>query len=115
MEKRRKVFDDGSTVVESVETKKKNSLKIDLDDNVEVKSNSGKKTLLVKDIISAFAGYLPPRANFGDDKPNECQICGKETSSSIRTICFDCMVKNGKKLYDEAIKSINKQNDSFEF
>lgn len=113
MEKRRKVYDDGSTMVESVETKKKNNLKIDLED--EGKSQNNKKTLFVKDILSAFAGYLPPRANFGDNKPNECQICGKETSSSLRTICFDCMVKHGKKLYEEAKKAIEVNQDSFEF
>lgn len=113
MEKRRKVYDDGSTVVESVETKKKNNLKIDLED--EGKSQSNKKTLFVKDIFSAFAGYLPPRANFGDDKPGECQICGKETSSSLRTICFDCMVKHGKSLYDKSKKAIGMNQGNFEF
>lgn len=115
MEKRRKVFDDGSTMVESVETKKKNNLKIDLDDKVEVQNDNGKKTLFVKDVLSAFAGYLPPRANFGDDKPNECQICSKETSSSLRTICFDCMVKHGKKLYEEAKKAIEMNQSNFDF
>lgn len=115
MEKRRKVYDDGSIMVESVETKKKNNLKIDLEDKVEIQNDNGKKTLLVKDILSAFAGYLPPRANFGDDKPGECQICGKETSSSLRTICFDCMVKYGKNLYDESKKAIEINRDSFEF
>lgn len=119
MEKRRKVFDDGSTIVESVErtteNKKKSNLKIDLDDKIETKSNSSKKTLLVKDVMSAFAGYIPPRANFGDDTPNECKLCEKETSSNIRTICFDCMIKHGKKLYDSAVKALDENATMFDF
>ena len=114
--KRRKIYDEDATLVEEVTTnKKKNNLKIDLDDNIEDQNNSEKKTILVNDVLSAFAGYLPPRANFMDSNPGECKICGKDTSSSMRTICFECMIKYGKELYDEAKNAIERNSMSFEF
>lgn len=112
--KRRKIYDSDAVKVEEVTVNKKKNLKIDLEDKVEVQNN-GKKNILVVDVISAFAGYLPPRANFMDNEEGTCRICGKKTSSSMRTICFDCMCSYGKKLYDEAKDSIERRQNSFEF
>lgn len=113
--KRRKIYDNDAVKVEEVTVNKKKNLKIDLDDKVEVQKNSGKKNILVVDVLSAFAGYLPPRANFMDNEEGNCRICGKKTSSSIRTICFDCMCEHGKKLYDGAKNAIERGQNSFEF
>lgn len=113
--KRRKIYDNDAVKVDEVTVNKKKNLKIDLDDKPVAKSSSVKKTLLVKDVLSAFAGYLPPRANFMDSGNGECKICGKETSSAMRTICFDCMCEHGKKIYDVAKDAIEKHMDSFEF
>lgn len=113
--KRRKIYDNDAVKVEEVTVNKKKNLKIDLDDKVEVQKNTGKKNIFVVDVLSAAFGYVPPRANFMDNEEGTCRICGKKTSSSMRTICFDCMCSYGKKLYDGAKDAIEKGKNIFEF
>lgn len=111
MEKRRKIFDDGATVVEEVVQKsKKPELKVDLDEP----KNTVKKKIKVEDIIETFAGYLPTQANFMPKDGGECLLCGKETSSSMRKICFNCLQREGEKLFKKAKKSIEMGDKDFQ-
>lgn len=111
MEKRRKIFDDGATIVEEIVQKpKKPELKVDLDEP----RNTVKKTINVEDIIETFAGYLPTQANFMPRDGGECLLCGKETSSSMRKICFDCLQSKGQELYRKAKKSIEIGDKDFQ-
>lgn len=112
MERRKKIFDDGATVVEEVITNKKK--KFDMDDTPVKIRNTGTKTIQVTDVLDTFAGYLPTKANFMPKDGGECLICGKETSSSMRKICFDCLQRNGEELYNKAQKSIEIGDKEFQ-
>lgn len=116
MEKRRKVFDDGATVVEQVNVsqKKKPELKVNIERNTSVRNNTN-KTVKVEDVISAFAGYLPTGANFMPKDGGACLLCGKETSSSMRKICIPCLQAHGKSIYNKAKEAIGNGEKEFSF
>ncbi len=115
MEKRRKIFDDGATVVEEVISKPKK--KPELNVNVDTPMNSRKivnKVFNVQDILDTFAGYLPSQANFMPKDGGECLICGKETSSSMRKICFECLQNKGEMIYKNAKRAIEDGDKEFQ-
>lgn len=103
MEKRRKIFDDGVTVTEevSVKNKKKPGLTVNDGSTTNYKSPV-RKTIKVEDVIDTFAGYLPTQFNFMPRDGGQCLLCGKETISSMRKICVDCLKKRGKEIYQKA-------------
>lgn len=114
--KKRRIYnDDGTMVVESVEVnKKKKNLDIDTSNN-DIRNTMEKKTISVLDVFDSFAGYLPPQANFmPSDNGTNCILCGKQTSSSMRKICFDCMKTKGKELYKKSKKAIENGNKEFD-
>lgn len=113
MEKRRKIFDEGGTTVEEV-TVSRNKKKPELMVNDGSPKITVKKTIKVEDIIDTFAGYLPAQANFMPKDGGECLLCGKETTSSMRKICFDCLKNKGKELYQKAKKSSEMGNKEFQ-
>lgn len=115
MEKRRKIFDDGSTVVEevSVRNKKKPELNVNVDKPINNRSTE-KKTIQVVDVLDTFAGYLPTQANFMPRDGGECLLCGKETTSSMRKICFDCLQKKGQEIFKKAKKSVEVGDKDFQ-
>lgn len=114
MEKRRKIFDDGATVVEEVTVKNKKKPGLTVNDGSPINSkNNVKKVIKVEDVIDTFAGYLPSHANFMPKDGGECLICGKETTSSMRKICFDCLQSKGKEIYQKAKKSIEMGDKEF--
>lgn len=112
--KRRKIYDKDSTVVEISNAEKKNNLRIELNDKIST-ADSEKKTILVTDILDTFAGYIPPRISFIDSGEGECILCGKTTASKMRKVCFDCMKDNSKKLYEKAKNAIEHKETEFEF
>lgn len=107
MEKRRKIFDDGAAIVEevSVKQKKKPELGVNVDKPINSRIRE-KKTIQVTDVLDTFAGYLPTQANFMPKDGGECLLCGKETTSSMRKICFDCLQSRGQELYNNSKRSI---------
>ncbi len=115
MEKRRKIFDDGATVVEEVISKPKKKPELSIDVNKSINNrNIGKKTVTVEDVIDTLAGYLPTQVNFMPKDGGECLICGKETSSSMRKICFTCLQNKGEILYKNTKKAIENGNKEFQ-
>lgn len=113
MEKRRKIFDDGAATVEEISVAKQKK-KPELNVTVNNK-NVIMKTVKVEDVLSAFAGYLPTQVNFMPrDDSGECVICGNKTSSSMRTICFDCLQRRGQELYLKAKKSVEIGDKEFQ-
>lgn len=115
MEKRRKIFDDGAATVEEVTVKKNKKPELMVNDGSPMNSRSPlKKTIKVEDIIDTFAGYLPSQANFMPKDGGECLICGKETTSSMRKICFDCLQSKGHDLYTKAKKSVEIGDKEFQ-
>lgn len=102
MEKRKKIFDnDGVAVEEVVSVNKKNTrLKANLEEYKEPSPSI--TSLKMEDVLDSFAGYLPAQVNFMTRDGGQCLICGKETSSSMRKICFECLQKNGEKIYKKA-------------
>lgn len=114
MEKRRKIFDDGAATIEEVTVKKNKKPELAVNDGSFMNSRSSlKKTIKVEDIIDTFAGYLPSQANFMPKDGGECLICGKETTSSMRKICFDCLQRHGDELYNKAKNAIENGNKEF--
>lgn len=113
MENRKKIFEDNTVVVEEVikTPTKKQKLKVNFEETEN--KNIEDKTIGVSDIIDTFAGYLPTQANFMDKDGGECLLCGKETTSSMRKICFDCLQNKGKTLYKKAKKAIETGNKYF--
>lgn len=107
MEKHRKIFDDDGVMVEAVETVKKE------DDTAEVPMRRTArivpKTVSVKvtDVMDSFAGYLPSQASFteGDNK-GACVLCGKETTTELRKVCFDCLKSHAMELHHAATDAI---------
>lgn len=119
MEKRRKIFDgDGTTVTEVISTKPKKKAELEVNtmsDNFSYKPMSHEiKKIKVEDVLDTFAGYLPATVNFMTKDSGECLICGKETSSSMRKICFSCLSEHGEELYNKAKKSIEMGDKEFQ-
>lgn len=112
MEKRRKIFDDKTIVTDSIAIKKTNK-KQELNVNVSEKEKNGDLTkfITVEDVIDMFAGYLPSQVNFMPKDGGECIFCGKETTSSMRKICFDCLKIKGEEIYNRSKHTIKGYED----
>lgn len=115
MEKRRKIFDDNSITVDSVTVNKTNK-KQELNVNFSEKKKNGDLTkfIAVEDVIDMLAGYLPSQVNFMPKDGGECIFCGKETASSMRKICFDCVRDKGKFLYSKVKETVKNGKSGFE-
>ncbi len=113
MEKRRKIFDDDATVVEEVTVNPKKKPEMNVNSSIN-RRNVTNKVIKVEDVLDTFAGYLPTQANFMPKDGGECLICGKETSSSMRKICFDCIQNKGEMLYKDAKKAIENGDKEFQ-
>lgn len=112
MEKRRKIFEgDGTTVEEVISTKPRK--KPDLSVNA-VAARNDTKDIHVDDVLDSFAGYLPASANFMPKDSGKCVICGKDTSSSMRKLCFDCLQNHAEELYEKALKAIDNGDKVFQ-
>lgn len=107
--KRRRVFDDGATIVEEVKIEKSEGTKQDKPQRA--KRN---KSIKVVDVMDTFWGYLIPRINkTKQDEGGECILCGKQTSTSHRKICFECMQEHGENLYTKAREAVENNVDKF--
>lgn len=112
MEKRRKIFDDDATMVEAVEVEKK-------EQNVPIVRRAAMKpvakTVEVIDVLDAFAGYLPSQAAFNEGEgKGTCVLCGKETTTSLRKICFDCLKAHSMDLHHGAVDALTNGKTEFE-
>lgn len=111
MEKRRKIFDDGATVVEQVNTPSK---KVETPIPSNIKARGSVKLIKTEDVIDTFSGYLPAKVNFALKNGGKCLICGADTSSELRKVCIPCLQKYGRTLYDRAKKAIEIGEKEFE-
>lgn len=116
MEKRRKIFDDDATMVEAIEVEKKEEAVPPI---VRRAAKMAVKpepiTVKVIDVLDAFAGYLPSQAAFNESEgKGTCILCGKETTTSLRKICFDCLKQRAMELHHEAVSALSDRKTEFE-
>lgn len=100
---RKKIYDSDATVVYAEPAKEMPTEdKVIVAEDIQVVAEP--KRIKVSDIVSAFAGYTIPQINPMSMGEGMCVICGAETNSEIRTICFDCMKKYKNTLLKEAME-----------
>lgn len=101
-----------------------NSMTVTVNEYSKNKSYSSKKlvaknsiSINVEDVLKMLAGYQISPHNIASLKEmsGKCIICGSNTNSEMRNICFDCHGKHIKNIYDLAIKAIKENKDSFTY
>lgn len=101
-----------------------NSMTITVNESSKNKSYSSKKSVAknsisinVEDVLKMLAGYQISPHNIANlkEKSGKCIICGFDTNSEMRNICFDCHGKHIKNIYDLAIKALEENKDSFTY
>lgn len=105
------IFEDMSMKVDASKSNTKSIKKQVL------KSKLNKLEISVKDAFKMLAGYQISSHNIAPlrEKTGKCIICGKDTNSEMRNICFDCHDKHIKNIYDNAMKSLEEKKESFTY
>lgn len=111
--RKKKVFDDGATLIESVEqTTAETTAKKKIARRTVKKSTT---KIDVCDIITATFSYLPTRMTIMENtgEKGQCVLCGKETTNPMRKICFECYMERAKELYDKSKDAIGGEDSLY--
>lgn len=112
---RNTIYDnDGTVIIQSTgDTNAVNDdVSVDTHSRMEAKARSNisraSNTVEMTDIFDTLVSYSPNRwfANEKDMSAGTCAVCGKETKSSIRKICGDCMDKYQAVIYQKAKEAL---------
>lgn len=108
--KKRKVYDNDNIVLEVAE-----EVKIDESVASQPATADEKDTILMttEQAFDVLAGYSLPRLEMVEQGIGECIICGIETNSPMRCVCFDCMKKHGAGIYRKAKEATAKSKKTF--
>lgn len=115
MSKRRKIYDNDGTTVTETETVSDNAELIRADSDAPVMLTG--KRIKVQDVLCAVGSYMSSSiCFFADPKDGEgkCMACGKRTAWKIRKLCPKCMTKQGKSLFDAAVRALENGDQEFD-
>lgn len=112
----RRVFDLERTIFSD------NSMTVTVSDNSNKKKSAVKKTqsknsisINVEDAVKMLAGYQISQHNISplNEDSGKCVICGSNTNSEMRNICFSCHGQHIKNIYELTEQAIKKGESSF--
>lgn len=107
MQNKKKIYDNDSIVLEVSE-----SVKVE-ETPTETVSEDKAVTMTTEQAFDALAGYSLPRLEMVEHGVGECIICGQETNSPMRCVCFECMKEHGLSIYRKAKEASKKAKKTF--
>lgn len=106
-DKKKKVYDNDNVVLEVTET-------VGVKDNAaNIVGEKVETVITVEQALDALAGYSLPRLELVEQGVGECVICGLDTNSPMRCVCFECMKKHGGDIYRKAKEAAKKAKKTF--